>query len=486
MSRVILVVGVGRSGTSAVAGIMHRLGVFMGDSFVSASDQNKYGTFEDKEFFELNRLVIDQAKPVGVLQEFVSKRSEEHPDIWGLKDPALVHTIGVLGIDKDDLRVIVCGRNKNSNIRSLMRAYGYSEAKANEFYADSVTAISQNLPASTHARNVYFLDYETLLSNKKEAVNSLVEFVFEGLERPSEEKIWSAITSIKGNASRWDEKGKWIRRTDRKYDGWGKIGIGLRIAKHPEYHFTLSWTQLLTGGVRKGDRVLMPRGFQPAHWAANALMRDFISSDLDTLLLVDDDMVFSGDFLDTIRDNEESWEYDIVSGVATKRSWPPRAIVLRLKEEQPGLPSSLLGDTFDFMDDVPDNEVVEVDATGFAFTLIRRHVIEEMTGEYGPDYTFYCSYGNGFESEDVVFCRNARELGFRIAVDTNVKPGHVSQDIYGWNEYRKWFNSLKRPDVVEFDGSDLAGVIISAMPHLEGEEKERARNLLGYIGVDYD
>ena len=104
--------------------------------------------------------------------------------------------------------------------------------------------------------------------------------------------------------------------------------------------------------------------------------------------MLDDDMVFEQDALDILRSNEANWDYDIVFGFCTLRGWPPRPVVMQEMENQPGLPNSLLGRSYNYAyDQVEDNSIIEVDSVGLAFTLIKRHVIEAMTEEYGPMYT---------------------------------------------------------------------------------------------------
>ena len=49
-STCILVLGTPRSGTSCVAGILHHLGVVMGEQFLEADDWNPAGYFQDVEF----------------------------------------------------------------------------------------------------------------------------------------------------------------------------------------------------------------------------------------------------------------------------------------------------------------------------------------------------------------------------------------------------------------------------------------------------
>ena len=106
---------------------------------------------------------------------------------------------------------------------------------------------------------------------------------------------------------------------------------------------------MLTGGVESRDKVLMPVSHQPAHRAASKLATSFLATTCDSLLLVDDDMVFAGDMLNKLRYNKAAWDYDIVSGLATTRVDPPRPIIMRLQDPQPEEPALLKGDTFDLV-----------------------------------------------------------------------------------------------------------------------------------------
>jgi len=87
------------------------------------------------------------------------------------------------------------------------------------------------------------------------------------------------------------------------------------------------------------------------------------------------------------------------------------------------------------------------------------------------------------ESDDIPFSRRARELGYKMAVDTNVKIGHIGQTVFGWGEYLKWKASLKSATTVEFEADELERVIKEAMPYLD-ENKVAAQNILKWIGAD--
>jgi len=85
----IIVVGPGRCGTSAVAGILHYLGVFMGEGFVLADENNPYGHWEDKEFHDLNdalstRRISSSQWNYWVGQLIQKRRALQIP--WGWKD----------------------------------------------------------------------------------------------------------------------------------------------------------------------------------------------------------------------------------------------------------------------------------------------------------------------------------------------------------------------------------------------------------------
>jgi hypothetical protein len=146
--------------------------------------------------------------------------------------------------------------------------------------------------------------------------------------------------------------------------------------------------------------------------------------------MLDDDMTFGRRDLDNLRGKAANQSYDIVSGLCTTRRFPPRSLVMRLLEEQPPAPLSLHGDFHFDYEDFEVGETIRVDTTGLAFTLIRRRVFEAMIGEDGIDYAYFFKYGRGRETEDIPFCRAARALGFSIAVDTDVQPGHIGRHAF--------------------------------------------------------
>lgn len=88
-----------------------------------------------------------------------------------------------------------------------------------------------------------------------------------------------------------------------------------------------------------------------------------------------------------------------------------------------------------------EGKPIEVELAGTGFMCIRREVLETLakTAESyeGPNrmrcYGLFMSpvKDDMLESEDYNFCRRARESGFKIIMNPNVRLGHVGQYVYG-------------------------------------------------------
>lgn len=232
---------------------------------------------------------------------------------------------------------------------------------------------------------------------------------------------------------------------------FGTVAVGTRLHNLEPSFFT-SWTALLSGWLRPGDNVLRIGPQEPAHKAADRLVRGFLQSDNNTLFMVDDDMVFPADALERLRSNEDNWPYDIVMALCTTRGVPPMPVILRELPEQPDPPQCWEGEHFERVFEWEDGEVIEVGSVGLAFTLIRRPVLAAMRNlqaERDLDHCYFFRYGEGVETEDIPFCREARRLGFRLAIDTSVKIGHLSRVVLGYQQFKSWYEASKDGDRAE-------------------------------------
>jgi hypothetical protein len=200
--------------------------------------------------------------------------------------------------------------------------------------------------------------------------------------------------------------------------------------------------------------------------------------------MVDDDMLFPPDALENMRSKEENWQYDILSCFATHKVWPPKPIIMKkMDEKDVSEPDRLKGDHFELVHDFEDGSVIPVDATGLAFTLIRREVFLAMLHpDYGLDYTWPFSYGPGWESDDIPFSRRCRELGFKMAVDTETKIHHIGRRSLGYDQFMAWHEQQEGvpPGQVDFSGNDLIP-ILREVANSDNGYAEKARTMLRMI-----
>mgnify|MGYP006290474083 CR=1 FL=1 len=57
----VIILGLGRTGTSMVAGILEKLGIDMGTNYKKKNDSNPLGYFENVEFLEINKQILKKA-----------------------------------------------------------------------------------------------------------------------------------------------------------------------------------------------------------------------------------------------------------------------------------------------------------------------------------------------------------------------------------------------------------------------------------------
>ena len=433
MSKCIIVFGTGRSGTSAVAGMLHKMGVRMGNTFVQTGSQNPYGTFEDRELYDLNRKVLEGEEKPEAYRQYVRMRQEGSVHYWGVKDPALVSTlqyfISALKAEGVEYKVVSITRDPAECVNSYMRTYYTGRVAAWNWYNSVVLQAAARLLEVPPEIPILELTFDGVMNAPTAVARDLYEF----LELP-----------ILATDAEWDiieKAANHIQARQFDNDGWGSLAVGVRIAKHPEPLFFADWTVLLTGGLRKGDTVLMPAMYMPAHHAANKLAQQFLETDKDTLLMVDDDMTFPGDAVERMRTNKENWKYDIVSGMAVRRSIEKPTPILMHYLGRQDMPKELRGDHFASQPPAFElGDVVEVDAVGLAFTFIRRHVLEAMINEdYGLEHTWdFFTYGPGLESDDIPFSRRVRSMGYRMAVDTGIDIGHIADVPLSFDDFVKW------------------------------------------------
>lgn len=172
----ILVMGTGRSGTSAIAGILHKLGVNMGSQFVETLETNPYGTYENIEFRqEISERLIKGELMIEAAIPQIKQFSERQQGLWGLKDPYLCKIAHHLAEFLDDYKIIVAQRDTAEVIDSFRRAYSVNQEIAQQWYEN----VSSNLNWQLSYLDIpkLTINYSDLMKDTEAQVKRIAEFV---------------------------------------------------------------------------------------------------------------------------------------------------------------------------------------------------------------------------------------------------------------------------------------------------------------------
>lgn len=161
------VVGNQSGGTSAVAGLIDKMGIFMGNRFV-APDQ-RYCTYEDIEFLRL---------PVGDKKELIKQRNKEY-DKWGWKHPETIGQLKELVQVMHNPHVVVVGRDPVAIARSKQNRWGLPGLQAFEEMRDNCQRFKNILLSSYPS---HFVSFEKLVTNTEEEIRALAKFCEVDLE----------------------------------------------------------------------------------------------------------------------------------------------------------------------------------------------------------------------------------------------------------------------------------------------------------------
>ena len=186
-----------RSGTSAIAGVVHHLGVNMGKNFDAPNQNNMSGYWEDIDFKEFHKRFDteknDQYKFINDYIELIRNREKEFK-LWGLKDPLLCTNLDKFVTNlKTDYKLIVCRRKIEDIAFSMGKAvkekkYPMRFLPLADFY---VQCMNQQL--QKYRGPILELDHDQTLKNPKFHVCRISNFI--GL--PFKKKSIDHITNYK-------------------------------------------------------------------------------------------------------------------------------------------------------------------------------------------------------------------------------------------------------------------------------------------------
>lgn len=194
-SRAIVVLGVTRSGTSCLAGAMHRLGIHMCMG-IQESEQCPRGSFEDEEFLSVGLFQQEHGTPLLAATgrryaQVIRARNYQHV-IWGVKEPRLMLVLEYLLPLFEDLRVVIIGRDRGA----VRTSYERWEAEIGAY------PLEEQYQALARCEDVlecpmYRVQYEDLVSQPDIEIRTLAAWLFDGAGIDSEERgILRAINFV--------------------------------------------------------------------------------------------------------------------------------------------------------------------------------------------------------------------------------------------------------------------------------------------------
>lgn len=182
-----------------------------------------------------------------------------------------------------------------------------------------------------------------------------------------------------------------------------------------------------------GTRLVVSTGLNIVASLNDSIEKDFAG---DWLLLLGDDHVLPQWMIPKLL----SAEKDIVGCVSFTRRAPFHWCLFK----EPAGDPRMGGWTLYTEDELPASGLAEVGAIGNAGLMIRKNVIEAFLEDRG--HVFANSSGLAL-NEDLEFCLHARELGFEVYADMDVRLGHLGTmfTVPHFDEDEGWGVSIEFP-----------------------------------------
>ena len=149
---------------------------------------------------------------------------------------------------------------------------------------------------------------------------------------------------------------------------------------------------------------------------ARNLLADYaLKQNCTHILFIDDDMTFPQDACIRLLDHDK----DIISGLAFKR-----------REDYSPCIYNVIDGTLTTITDKIKKGLIEVDACGAAFLLVKMEVFEALTLPYfvWGDKSLGIHEADGGVGEDISFCLRAKKAGFKVFVDTDLIIKHIGDN----------------------------------------------------------
>ena len=206
----------------------------------------------------------------------------------------------------------------------------------------------------------------------------------------------------------------------------------------------------------------------------NNIVRAFLRTDADALLFVDDDMLWKNRAIDKMIEHFDPKKRPVIGGLCF--GLDSGLIFTTLHREDPNDEGRYIR-----LGGFPQDDILEVDATGGAFILVARHILEELE-PLRPGYQWFAEeVVNKHEcGEDIIFCRRVKELGYPIHIATGARITHIKDHVgVGAEHYVHQINKSKYVFTGAGDGLYYLAGLMQAMNLPTGYESVFTPELAG-------
>lgn len=183
----------------------------------------------------------------------------------------------------------------------------------------------------------------------------------------------------------------------------------------------------------------------------NLIIDDAIANRCTHILFIDDDMAFPANALNDLLKHDK----DIISGLFLQRNYPHAPVIFGSENQSLNRRYLKPG----------ERGLIEVDACGFGFTLVKTRVFTSLEKPYIRVGEVY----KDRRGEDTGFCIRAKSAGWNIYCDLDTVIGHMGVSTF-------WPNSI---DGKWFTGVDTGGTEIFNIPQ-ETSSKPEIKTPLSY------
>jgi len=153
----VIIIGTPRGGTSAVAGVVHRLGIPMGE--------NLPNNYEDQDFIPANR---------SNFRSVIAARNEQHTT-WGFKFPNAGSYLADFAEDFTNPVLIIVERDAAASLKRIMRR---QKAPAMDVMAGILKRKLDNARLAESLQwPLLYVSYEKLVQYKSSAITELADFL---------------------------------------------------------------------------------------------------------------------------------------------------------------------------------------------------------------------------------------------------------------------------------------------------------------------